>query len=101
MTALFAFMSVKYVYKQANVRALESAALMNLIILSAETLYMWESNESRSMLLKVSIGFAFAKFCGIILWSIIKLRFNVNCRYRQKQTTIVIDGNIDDDVMHE
>ena len=95
-------MSFKYVYKQANVRALESAALMNLIVLSAGTLYIitWESTESISILLKVSNGFTFAKFCIITLWSIIRLCFNANCRCRQKQTAIVIntDENTDDDV---
>ena len=101
MTVLLVYMSVKYVYKQANVRALESAALMNLIVLSAGTLYTWESTESRSMLLKVSIGFTFAKCCIITLWSIIKLCSSANCRCRQKQPAIVIDENTDNDVTHE
>ena len=62
---------------------------------------MWESNESRSKLLKVSIGFAFTKFCIITLWSVIRLCSSANCKCRQKQPAIVIDENTDNDVIHE
>ena len=59
------FISVKYVYKRMTVRLLESAILLNLIVLSAGTLYKWESTESKSTLLEVSIGITFAQFCAI------------------------------------
>ena len=69
---LLFFISIKNVYKQIDVRLVESATLLNLIVLSAGTLYKWESTESRSKLLMVSIGITFAQFCIIVVWSLIK-----------------------------
>ena len=94
-------LSVKTVYKRMTVRVLESATLLNLIVLSAGTLYEWESTKSRSMLLIVSIGITFAQFCIIVVWSLIKPCFSAGWRCRQKQTDDVIDENSDDDIAHE
>ena len=94
-------LSVKTVYKRMTVRVLESATLLNLIVLSAGTLYEWESTKSRSMLLIVSIGITFAQFCVIVVWSLIKPYFSAGWRCRQKQTDDVIDENSDDDIAHE
>ena len=94
-------LSVKTVYKRMTVRVLESATLLNLIVLSAGTLYKWESTKSRSMLLIVSIGITFAQFCVIVVWSLIKPCFSAGWRCRQKQTDDVIDENSDDDIIHE
>ena len=98
---LFFFISVKHVYKRMTVRVLESATLLNLIVLSAGTLYKWESTKSRSMLLIVSIGITFAQFCVTVMWSLIKPCFSAGWRCRQKQTDDVIDENSDDDIAHE
>ena len=99
---LLSFVSIKNVYKRTNVRVLESAILLNLIILGAGTLYRWESTESRSKLLIVSIGIAFAQFCIIIIWSLIKLYFSVGWRCKQNQGQGVINEIIDDDdIVHE
>ena len=100
ITFLFFFMSVKHVYKRMTVRILESATLLNLIILSAGMLYQWESTKSKVILLEVSLGFAFAQFCVIVVWSLVKPCFSAGWRCRQKQTD-VIDENIDDDITHE
>ena len=95
-------LSVKTVYKHMTVRVLESATLLNLIVLSAGTLYKWESTKSRSMLLIVSIGITFAQFCVIVVWNLIKPRFSAGWRCRQKQTDdVMIDKNINDDIIHE
>ena len=91
-------MSVKYVYKRMNVRVLESATLLNLIILSAGTLYRW---KSRSKLLLVSTGITFGQFCVIIVWSLIKPCLSVGWRCRRNQGHDTIDENIDDDITHE
>ena len=102
MAFLFFFTSVKYVYKRVNVRVLESAILLNLIILSAGTLYRWESTESRSNLLMVSIGITFAQFCVIVVWSLIKPCLNAGWRCRQNEGNDIIDEVIDDDdIAHE
>ena len=84
-----------------TVRILESAILLNLIILSAGMLYQWESTKSKVILLEVSLGFAFAQFCVIVVWSLVKPCFSAGWRCRQKQTDDVIDENIDDDITHE
>ena len=98
---LFCFISVKHVYKRMTVRVLESSTLLNLIILSAGTLYKWESTKKRSMLLIASLGFAFVQFCVIVVWSLIKPCFSADLKCRQKQTTDVIAEDIDDDITHE
>ena len=79
-------------------RILESIILLNLIILSSGTLYRWESIESRSKLLMVSIGITFAQFCVIVVWSLIKPCLSAGWRFRQNQGHDVID---DDDIAHE
>ena len=97
MTILVIFMSVKNVYKRMYVRVLESAILMNLLILSTGTLYRWESTASRTILLNVSIGFVFTQFCVIIVWSLIKPCFGHN--WKQRQTYDAIDDS--EDIAHE
>jgi hypothetical protein len=100
IATLFFFISIENVYKRVNMRLLESAILLNLIILSAGTLYTWESIESRSTLLLVSIGITFAQFCVIVVWSLIKpcLSAGWRCRRRRNQGH---DVNDDDDITHE
>ena len=79
-------------------RVLESATSLNLIVLSSGTLYRWESTDSRSNLLMVSIGITFAQFCVIVVWSLIKPCLSDVWRYRRTQGHDVID---DDDITHE
>ena len=79
-------------------RVLESAILLNLIILSAGTLYRWESTESRSKLLMVSIGVTVAQFCVIVVWSLIKPCLTDGWRCRLNQGNDIID---DDEITHE
>ena len=99
---LLSFISIDNVYKRINVRVLESATLLNLIVLSSGTLYRWEYTESRSKLLMVSIGITFAQFCIIVVWSLIKLYFSAGWRYIRNQRHGVISEIInDDDIAHE
>ena len=94
---VFLLSFISNVYKRVNVRVLESAVLLNLIILSAGTLYRWESYESRSKLLMVSIGITFTQFCVIVVWSLIKPCLSAGWRCRRNQGNDVIDEVIDDD----
>ena len=98
---LFFFMTVKYVYKQVNIRLLESATLLNLIILSAGTLYKWESTQSRSKLLMVSIGITFAQFCIIVVWSWIKVCLDCCSRCTRNGYIDESNINVDDDIAYE
>ena len=84
-----------------TVRLLESATLFNLIILSAGTLYKWESAESKSILLEVSIVITFSQFCVIVVWSLIKPCLSAGWRCRRNQGYDVINENIEDDITHE
>ena len=99
MAFLFFFMAIKNVYKQRNVRVLESTILLNLIVLSTGALYKWESNKSKMTLLEISIGIILAKFCVYVVWSLIRPCLGTIRGYRQivKQTS----ENIDDVVIHE
>ena len=99
---LFYFISIKNVYKRVDMRVLESSTLLNLIILSAGTLYRWESTESRSNLLMVSIGITFAQFCIIVVWNLIKPYLSASWRCRQNQSHDVFNEVIDDnDIAYE
>ena len=84
-----------------TVRLLESATLLNLIVLSAGTLYKWESTESRSTLLIVSIGITVAQFCIIVMWSLIMPHLSAGWRCRRNQDFDVTNENIDDEISHE
>ena len=98
---LLFYMSVKHIYKQLTVRLLESATLLNLIVLSAGTLYKWESTQSKSTLLETSMGIIFAQFCVIIVLSFIKACHYASCRYRRNQGHDTIDENTDSDIACE
>ena len=78
-----------------SVRLLESASLMNVAVVSAGTLFKWECAQSKTILLEVSIVFAFAQFCAIIVWSLVRPYFNVSCK-RQMKDVIVENYDIDD-----
>ena len=78
---LLSFISIENVYKPIDVRVLESATLLNLIVLSSGTLYRWESTDSRSKLLMVSIGITFTQFC-VVVWSLIKPCLSAGWRCR-------------------
>ena len=101
MAFLLFYMSVKYVYKRMNVRLLESATLLNLIVLSGATLYKWEFSMWRMTLLEVSIEISFAQFCVIVVLSLIKPCLRVGWRCERNQGYDVINENIDDDITHE
>ena len=101
ITSLLFFISIKNVYKRMTVRLLESATLLNLIVLSAGTLYLWESAMWRMIFLEASIGITFAQFCVIVVWSLVKLCLSAGWRCRRNNGYDVIDENIDDDVVHE
>ena len=98
---LLFYMSVKHIYKQLTVRLLESATLLNLIVLSAGTLYKWESTQSKTTLLEISMGIIFAQFCVIIVLSFIKACHYASCRCRRNQGHDTIDENIDTDIVCE
>ena len=98
MAFLLFFMSVKYVYKRMTVRLLESATLLNLIVLSART---WKSTNKKTILLEISIGITFAQFCVIVVLSLIKPYLSAGWRCRRNQGYDVINENTDDDITHE
>ena len=100
---LLFFTSVKYVYKRMTVRFFESATLLNLIALSAGTLYKWESAESKTILLEVSIGITFTQFCVIVVLSFIKACLSASWiqRCRRYQSDDIINEDIDNDITHE
>ena len=98
---LFFFMSIKHVYKRMTVRLLENATLLNLIILSAGTLYQWESTESRLTLLMVSVGIAFAQFCVIVVLNLINPCLSSSRRFRQNQSFDIIDEHISENITDE
>ena len=91
-------MSVNCVHNRMAMRVLESATLLNLIILSAGAMYRWESTESRSKLFIVSIGITFAQFCVIIVWSLIKPCLgagNWRCRRNQSYDERIEDPELE------
>ena len=82
-------------------RVLESAILLNLIVLSAGTLYKWESTESKTILLEVSVGITLAQVCIIIVLSYSEHCFKFSTGWRCRRSHNVINRIIDDDIAHE
>jgi hypothetical protein len=70
------------------VRVLESASLLNLIVLSAGMLYKWESIELKTIFLEVSIGISFAQVCVIVVLSVSEQCFSTGWRCRQSHNVI-------------
>ena len=82
MIFLVIIILIKNVYRRKKLKLLKSATLWNLIILTAGTLYKWESTMVRMILLEVSIGITFAQFCVIVVLSLIKLCVSAGWRCR-------------------
>ena len=104
VACLFFFTSVKNVYKRVTLRVLKSATLLNLTVLSAGTLYKWESTKSKMILLETSIGFVLVQFCVVTVWSSIKLCLTACAGgiCREKQTYDDMNNTeSDDDIAHE
>ena len=80
-----------------NVGLLESAVLLNLLVLSTANLYKWESFMVKMILLEVSLRVTFVQFCVIIAWSLVKHGLSAVWRCRQNHSYDVIDENINDD----
>ena len=103
-TAFLLFLtSVKDVYKQTNVRFLESTTLLNLLTLSAGMLYKWEFSDQKIILLQVSIGITFAQFCVIVVCSLFPQCFRAGLKYCRHSKTydVTITENTDDNIAHE
>ena len=101
MIFLVIIILIKNVYRRKKLKLLKSATLWNLIILTAGTLYNWESIMVRMILLEVSIGITFAQFCVIVVLSLIKLCVSAGWRCRRNQSYDIIYENINDDIAHE
>ena len=90
-----------FIAKRRAVRVLESATLLNLIVLSAGTLYKWESTESKTILLEVSAGITFAQVCIIIVLSFGEHCFKSSTGWMCRRSHNAINKIIDDDIVHE
>ena len=78
---LLCYMNYKRVYRSKFVLVLESSFLINLIVLVGGVLYLDMDNKQKVILLSVSIGIAFIKFCGIVLWNLVQ-----TCRWYRQRT---------------
>ena len=94
-TLLLCYMNFKRVYKKTSVLILESAFLINLIVLTGGTMYYYDRESSEKVvLIGLSIGITFIKFCGIVIWSVVQLF--PRCRHCQRQNNVPYE-NIDED----
>ena len=96
-TMLLSYVNYKQVYKQKSVLILESAFLINLLLLTGGTLYYYKDvgGSPRMAFVYISIGIAFVKFCGIIVWSLLQVLLKCKC-WRQSDsvthTSVTIDS---------
>ena len=65
---LLSYMNCMQVYKRRLVFILESAFLINLILLICGTLYYRYNEEAQVIVTCICFTFAFIKFCGIVAW---------------------------------
>ena len=92
---LLCYMNYIQVYRRKSVLILESAFLINLIVLTAGAMYYNDRESSEKVvLIGLSIGITFIKFCGIVIWSIVQLF--PRCRRCQRQNNVPYE-NIDED----
>ena len=92
---LLCYMNYIQVYRRKSVLILESAFLINLIVLTGGAMYYYDrENSEKVVLIGLSIGITFIKFCGIVIWSIVQLF--PRCRRCQRQNNIPYE-NIDED----
>ena len=71
-TVLLCYMNHVQIYKRKSVLIIESAFLMNLVLLVGGVMYYRDAgNGHKVTLIYVSVGLAFVKFCGIAVWSLI------------------------------
>ena len=79
---LLCYMNYKQVYKCKSVLILESAFLINLLFLVGGMMYYYGDvgSSQKAILVFISIGIAFVKFSGIIVWSLVQVL--LKCRQR-------------------
>ena len=97
---LLFYTSIRHIYKSKLVRTLESASLLNLIILIGFTLY---TRGEETVFLEISIAFAFVQFTVIVIISLIKTIFNMRykCMWRNGYYLIQQDVDSSDEMVHE
>ena len=93
-TLLLCYMNYQQVYKRKSVLILEGAFLINLLFLTGGTMYYYRDvgGGQRAILVHISIGIAFVKFCGIIICSLLQLLSR--CKSRRQSSSISHSGNI-------
>ena len=64
------YLNYRKIYKTKYVLLMESAFIVNLILLVSGIMYA-DSDKQKLVLMNISIAVAFIKFCGIILWNIL------------------------------
>lgn len=91
-TLLLCYMNYMQVYKKSSVLILESAFLVNLVLLVGGTMYYrLEEGNQQEILIYVSIGIAFLKFCGIALWSFVRMILKKYRKHRINQVDSYTD----------
>ena len=96
-TLLLCYMNYKQVYKRKFVLILESAFLINLLFLTGGTMYYYSDvgGSQRAILVYISIGIAFMKFCGIIVLSLLQVLARCN-KCRQQSSSALHSSNVID-----
>lgn len=77
---LLSYMNCMQVYKRRFVFILESAFLVNLILLVCCTLLYRHDESARVIVSSISLSFAFVKFCGIVLWELLLTFYEISRR---------------------
>ena len=82
VTLLLCYLNHIKIYKKLYLTLIESSFLLNLIMLTAGSLYFRESESGQTTILCVSVSIVFIEFCGIVVWNLIPLK-NINCFKRK------------------
>ena len=86
MTLLLVYMTVIQVYKSKIILMFQSMFFVNLICLSAATLFTTGNAENKSTMIaiNVSVGMALFLFAIIVIWSILK-KYQLCCFEKKKE----------------
>ena len=85
---MLCYLNFMRVYKKNAITLLEGSYYINLILLTAGMLYLQKETDDyatkQEILLSLSIGIAFIKFCAIVIWNLIPLRLKKYCDKAEK-----------------
>ena len=86
--SMLCYLTFMRVYKRSALTLIESSFYCNLILLTAGTLHLQETETNctikQEILLSLSIGIAFVTFCAIVIWNLVSGKLKKYCNEAER-----------------